>query len=100
MHRLLVLYPPPLDPAAFEHHYREVHLPLAARLPGATSMGFALGLTDGPYYAVFDAEFPSGDALGAAMGSPEGQAVQADVPNYATGGAIVLTYEIERIDLP
>ena len=32
-------------------------------------------------------------ALGAAMSSPEGAAVQADVPNYATGGAIVLAYE-------
>jgi hypothetical protein len=26
--------------------------------------------------------------------SPEGQAVRADVPNYATGGAVVLDYEL------
>jgi hypothetical protein len=26
------------------------------------------------------------------MSSPEGQAVAADVPNYATGGAVVLDY--------
>ena len=25
---------------------------------------------------------------------PEGQAVRADVPNYATGGVVVLNYEL------
>jgi hypothetical protein len=28
------------------------------------------------------------------MASPAGQATRADVPNYATGGAIVLNYEL------
>jgi len=97
MHRLLVLYPPPVDPGAFERHYREVHLPLAARLPGASGMSFALGIEDGPYFAAFQADFASGEALGAAMGSPEGRAVEADVPNYASGGAIVLTFEVEEV---
>jgi len=98
--KLLVLYPPPVDPAAFERHYRDVHLPLAARLPGATAMSAALGIdaAGSPYYAVFEAEFPSLDALGVAMASPEGQAVEADVPNYATGGAIVLAYEPEPVE--
>ena len=99
MHRLLVLYPPPVDPAAFAAHYRDVHLPLAAQLPGATAMSYALGLDGGPYHAVFQAEFPDGPALEAALGSPEGQAVQADVPNYATGGAIVLAFPAEPVAL-
>jgi hypothetical protein len=29
-----------------------------------------------------------------AMESPEGQAVLADVPNYATGGVVSLNYEL------
>jgi len=64
-------------------------------------MSYALGLDaeGGPYFAVFSADFPSGEALGAAMGSPEGQAVQADVPNYATGGAVVISYEVVDIGL-
>jgi hypothetical protein len=32
--------------------------------------------------------------MGAARGSTEGQAVRADVPNYATGGVVVLDYEL------
>jgi hypothetical protein len=28
------------------------------------------------------------------MASPAGQAVRADVPNYATGGAVVLNYAL------
>ena len=30
--------------------------------------------------------------MAAALASPEGEAVQTDVPNYATGGAVVLDY--------
>lgn len=100
MHKLLVLYPPPVDRVAFEKHYRDVHLPLCARLPGVTEISIALGVDEaegGPYYAIFEAVFPSAEALGAALGSPEGQAVQADVPNYATGGAVVLPYAVEQI---
>ncbi|NYE21154.1 EthD family reductase [Microbacterium immunditiarum] len=99
MHKLLVLYPEPVDRAAFERHYRDVHLPLCARLPGLVDMAFALGVDEpdgGPYFAVFEATFASAEALGAALASPEGQAVQADVPNYATGGAVVVPFAAER----
>ena len=37
MHKLVVLYPHPADPAAFESYYRTTHLPLASRLPGNSS---------------------------------------------------------------
>lgn len=33
--------------------------------------------------------------MGAALASPAGMAVQADVTNYATGGAVVLNYPVE-----
>ncbi len=100
MHRLMVLYPAPVDRAAFERHYRDVHLPLCTRLPGVVEISFALGVDafdGGPYFAVFEATFASADALGAALASPEGQAVQADVPNYATGGAIVVPFAVEQL---
>lgn len=32
--------------------------------------------------------------MGAARASPEGQATAADVPNYATGGASLVHYEV------
>ena len=43
---------------------------------------------------MFEADFDDAAAYSAAMESTEGQAVRADVPNYATGGAVVLNYEL------
>ncbi|MFV0434696.1 MAG: EthD family reductase [Leucobacter sp.] len=102
MHKLTVLYPEPTDRTAFEQYYRSTHLPLCAKLPGVQEISYSLNLCepgDGPYYAIFQATFADQAALGAAMASPEGQAVEADVPNYATGGAIVFPYAAEVLDL-
>lgn len=102
MFRLQVLYPHPEDPHQFEEHYRNVHLPLAAKLPGVLSARFSLAVgsanPESPYFATFEADFENEEALVAAMTSQRGQAVEADVPNYATGGAIVLTYPMESLD--
>jgi uncharacterized protein (TIGR02118 family) len=98
MHRLLVLYPPPSDTENFRSYYEGTHLPLVAKLPGLRayrySVDVAAGEGESPYYCVFEADFDDAAAYSAAMGSPEGQAVRADVPSYATGGAVVLTYEL------
>ncbi|MEB3371945.1 EthD family reductase [Saccharopolyspora mangrovi] len=96
MHKLLVLYPHPEDPAAFQAHYEGVHLPLAAKLPGMLDHRYSLNVhaePESPYFAVFEADFPDAATMAAALASPEGEAVQADVPNYATG-AVVLDYPV------
>lgn len=100
MHKLVVLYPEPTDRAAFEAYYRETHLPLCAQLPGVQQITFSIGITEpgaGPLFAVFEAVFDSATDLAAALQSPAGQAVEADVPNYATGGATVLSYAVESL---
>ncbi len=100
MHKLVVLYPEPTDRAAFEAYYRETHLPLCAQLPGVQQITFSIGITEpgaGPFFAVFEAVFDSATDLAAALQSPAGQAVEADVPNYATGGATVLSYAVESL---
>lgn len=98
MHRLLVLYPPPTDPDHFRTHYEDTHLPLVAKLPGVRGYRFSFDIATAegrsPYFCVFEADFDDAAAYGAAMASPAGQAVRADVPNYATGGAVVLNYEL------
>ena len=98
VHKLLVLYPHPTDPAAFREYYESVHLPLAAKMPNLLAWRYSLAVDavggDSPYFAVFEADFASEADLGAAMSSEAGQAVQADVPNYATGGAVVLHYDV------
>ena len=98
MHRLLVLYPPPTDPDHFRSYYQDTHLPLVTKLPGLRGYRFSFDVAraegESPYFCVFEADFDDAAAYSAAMASPTGQAVRADVPNYATGGAVVLNYEL------
>jgi uncharacterized protein (TIGR02118 family) len=103
MHRVLVLYLPPKSPQASREYFENTHIPLAAKIPGQRSMrySFEVASADGesPYFGVMEAEFDDAEAVGAAMASPEGQAVVADIPNYATGGAVVLTYPVQEARL-
>ena len=99
MHRLLTLYPQPSDPDAFRVHFEGKHLPLVEKLPGLRGYGygFELAAVDGgesPYFCTFAGDFDDARALDAALASPAGEAVAADVPNYATGGVILLRHDI------
>ena len=98
MHRLLVLYPPPADPDHFRTYYEETHLPLAAAIPGLRGYRYAFdvaaGEGDSPYFCAFEGDFEDAAAMGAALDSAQGQAALADIPNYATGGAVPLNYEV------
>lgn len=95
MHRLTVCYGHPSDPATFDAHYRDVHRPIAEKIPGL--QGLRLGACDGvpapdgtvaaaPYYLVAELEFADGAALARGLSSPEGAAAAADLENFATGG--------------
>ena len=98
MHRLLVLYPPPSDPDQFRSYYEETHLPLAAKLPGLRAYRYSVDVAarrgESPYFCVFEADFDDAAAMRAAQASPQGQATRADVANYATGGVVVVDYEL------
>ena len=78
MIKITVLYGHPDDPAAFERHFDEVHIPLVNAMPNLRRFEKALvvATSDGsapPYYRVVELYFDS-----------------EDLPNYATGGATVL----------
>ena len=99
MHRLLTLYGPPSDPDDFRTHFEGTHLPLVEKLPGLGdyTYGFDLTAVDGgesQYFCTFAGDFANARALDAALASPAGQAVAADVPNYATGGVVLLRYDV------
>jgi uncharacterized protein (TIGR02118 family) len=99
MIKLTVLYNPPADPAAFDAYYFGTHVPLANKLPGLARMEVSKlsGSLDGspaPYHLAADLYFASTDALMAALGSPEGAAVAADVANYAQAGVSMFVGEL------
>ena len=97
MTRLVVMYPKPADPAHFDRHFREKHMPLVKKMPGlkAFSYGPAKGPdgNDGAFFWVFNGTFDSSDAIGKGLGSPEGQAAVADIPNYSPAAPTILVLE-------
>ena len=68
---------------AFERHYLEVHVPLAAAIPGTVSLTLTrtdrgLEGADPSYYRVAETVFESEEALEAAMRTPQWAALRAD----------------------
>jgi uncharacterized protein (TIGR02118 family) len=92
--KLSVQYGQPTDPEAFEKYYTETHLPIAATMTGFTRFeaGKVVGTPDGTasdVYRVADIWWDSEADMQKTLGSPEGQAAVADIPNFATGGVNV-----------
>jgi uncharacterized protein (TIGR02118 family) len=99
-HRLLVQYGQPADPAAFDRHYRDVHVPLARKIPGLVRFTIAhaqpLGGESVPYL-VAELDFASEADFGAGLQTAEGQATAADVANFATGGVSMSHFDVEDV---
>jgi uncharacterized protein (TIGR02118 family) len=98
MAKLVVLYGPPQDTAAFDAHYIQTHVPLAEKVPGLRRFehGRVLAAADGsdpPYYWIAELSFDDVAALQAGLASPEGQATGEDAGRLATGGVTMLVTE-------
>jgi uncharacterized protein (TIGR02118 family) len=99
--KLSVFYQTPTDPAAFDAHYLGTHMVLAEKLPGIvrTEVTKFSGGLDGsapPYYLQTDLVFETKDALMASFGTPEGQAVVADMANLQGTSTITVVGDIAR----
>jgi uncharacterized protein (TIGR02118 family) len=100
VHRLIVEYGQPTDPAAFDRHYREVHVGLAQAIPGLVrfTIGHPRSLDQSPApYLVAELDFESAEALAKGMGSEAGAAAGADVATFATGGASMASYDVDDV---
>jgi uncharacterized protein (TIGR02118 family) len=100
MVKVIVLYGQPSDPAAFEEHYADAHLPLAAKMPDVRRFEASrvVATPDGSepaFYRVAEVWYDSLEDLQGSMGSPEGEATLADIPTFATGGVTVLIAEVD-----
>jgi uncharacterized protein (TIGR02118 family) len=100
MVKVTVLYGPPADAAAFEDHYANTHLPLAAKMPNVKRFEASrvVGTPEGgeaPYYRIAELWFDGLEDLQGAMGSEEGKATVEDIGTFATGGATVVISELD-----
>jgi uncharacterized protein (TIGR02118 family) len=100
MYKLIALYPPPADPAHFRRYYEERHLPIARTMPGLVASRHSLAVegvgAPSPYFCAWEGEFADRAAFEACLASPEGQATAGDIPNYATGGVVLIHYEVRE----
>jgi len=99
--KLSVCYQTPNDPAAFDAHYLGTHMPLCDTLPGIVRSEVTkyTGSLDGstpPYYLQTDLVFETQDALMAALGSPAGAALVADMANLQGTATVVSVGTIAR----
>jgi uncharacterized protein (TIGR02118 family) len=89
--QLLVIYPPPANPAEFDRAYREQHLPYAGpRLVGATRVTTkrVLGAPGGdPFaYSISVVDFPSAEVAKTCAQSTGGQEALQHAASISTGG--------------
>ena len=87
MTKLVALYRTPPEPAPFDAHFNEIHLPLLKKLPGILSLD-VLHVTGAPigeskYHVLVEAGFESRKAMDAALASREGKAVARDLMMFA-----------------
>jgi uncharacterized protein (TIGR02118 family) len=98
MASLVVMYGAPKDPAAFDKHYFETHVPIAKKIHGLRKYEVSRGQVMTPggpasCHLIATLTFDDMAAIQAAFSSPEGMAAAADVQNFATGGAELFMFE-------
>jgi uncharacterized protein (TIGR02118 family) len=100
VHRLVVSYGRPDDPAAFDAHYSDTHAPLALAQPGVVRFTFghprSLDPSQEAPYLVAELDFDSEQAMGESMASPEGRAAGKDIADFATGGATFVHFDVQQ----
>jgi uncharacterized protein (TIGR02118 family) len=88
--RLIALYSPPEDPAAFDAHYRDVHAPIVQRYPNLVSMRLTradgIGGRPAAYYLMAEMSFASRADLDEALASDAGRESGRDLRNFAGAG--------------
>ncbi|WFR73469.1 EthD family reductase [Prescottella defluvii] len=102
--KVVVCYGHPEDSDAFDAHYRDVHIPLARRIPGLSgySWGKCRALDGGSpaFYAIASLCFPDAETMRAGLGSVEMKDAGRDVRNFATGGVTMYAQEEQSVPGP
>jgi uncharacterized protein (TIGR02118 family) len=101
---MVVIYRTPRDPAAFDKHYFNIHLPLAHQLPGLRSYEVSkrpiiTPAGDAEPYLVAILHFDSLEALRQAFSTAEGRACAADRRVLAPSDEDVQMYLFESVEV-
>ena len=90
MVRLIALYSPPDDPAAFDAHYRDIHAPIVSRYPKLRDVRLTkpdgVGGRPAPFHLVAEMRFDSRADLDEALASEAGRESGRDLRNFAQAG--------------
>jgi uncharacterized protein (TIGR02118 family) len=102
MAKIIAMYKTPKDTAAFDRYYFGPHMKLAKAVPGLKeyeiTRGPIMSLSGpAPYYLIAVLTFDSMQSVASALASPQGQAVAADLDNFASAGVEILMAESETI---
>ncbi len=103
MAKMLVIYKTPADPAAFERHYHDIHVPLAKQLPGLHRYEISrppiVSLTPGEMpYRVATLYFDSLEAIRTAFASEIGKACAVDRRKLAGDDAVtILLFDTQEL---
>ena len=102
MINVLVLFGEPIDQAAFDTHFTDVHRPMLTSLPGLEGYRVNEVATaesgPRPYRLVLELQFPSQEAMQEGLNSDGGQAMARDYSHFASGGVTILFCESSGLD--
>jgi len=100
MMKVTVLYGHPTNADQFEKYYKDTHMPIAAKMSGLARLEVTkfVAAPDGgkpAYYRMAELYFTTQAQMEQTLGSVEGQAAVADLPNFATGGVTIAIGSVE-----
>ena len=90
---MIAFYKEPADREKFDKHFFEVHLPLVGKVPGLVKAEVSRFTgKNAPYYLMATLYFNNKEERKTGLGSPEGQALSADLPNYVAPDSITIAF--------
>ena len=103
--KIMVMYPRPIDTAAFDHAYADEHTPMVlknfaglTKFVATTIVGTVQGTP--PFYRLAELYFPSMEVLQAAAASASGEQTVAHGMAISTGGPMVIVVAEEQTFIP
>ena len=94
MHKVLILFGPPVDAAAFARYFEESHRPILSGIPHAEAieLTWATESVAGelPLHLLVELLFATEQALHDGLNSDAGQEMARDYPSFASGGVTIL----------